>query len=138
MQTRSYKTLYILWAMLFVLTAGLSFVPNPTGIALLALRVLAVAYFLPPWLLLLLARRDGAYVHTRRIRRIAAGWLVLALVLLCANIASVNASEGVGTALHALMAVVCAPLACGDYYALPLFFYATLLIGAKSKPIQKP
>lgn len=132
-----YKTLYIIWAVLFVLTAALGFITSAEGTAQLLLRLAAAAFFIPPWVIVTKARKEGAYAHTKRIRRLAALWLLAAMVLLCASIASVNLSDTVGNVLYGVMTVACAPLVCGDFYFLPLFLMATLLIGAKSKPLEK-
>ena len=46
------KTLYILWAVLFILCAGLGFIPQPEGAVSVLLTVLSVVFFVPPaWLL---------------------------------------------------------------------------------------
>ncbi len=132
----SYPFFYGSWIALAVLTAGLSFLPGAQGAALTAQRLAAIAYFIPAVLIVLKARQSGAFVHTKRIRRLAIVWLALALVLLCLNIASVLFSELVGNVLYAVMAVVCAPVACGEFYGIPVFCWAVLLFASKSKPLR--
>ncbi len=134
MRKLSYGFLYGAWIALGVVTAALSFWTGESGVWLQ--RLAAAVYFVPAGLIVLKARQAGEYAHTRRVRRLAALWLVLAVVLLCLNIASVRFSQTAGDVLYAALAVVCAPLACGGFYALPLFGWAVLLFSAKSKPMS--
>ena len=46
------KLLYMLWAGLFVLCAGLGFIPEPEGPFKIALSIISLVFFVPPaWLL---------------------------------------------------------------------------------------
>ncbi|MBR2048902.1 MAG: hypothetical protein IJ960_09945 [Oscillospiraceae bacterium] len=129
-----YRQLYTLWGGLFGLTAllGLLF-PGAKGIGQALLIVLAVGFFLPPWLILIKARAAGVKKHIILIRCLAAASLAATLALLCAGIRSLALGEGVGQLIHVLTSILCAPLTCGNFYALPIFLWATLLFGSFGK-----
>ncbi len=129
----SYRLFYSLWAALFALTAvlGLLF-PNVTdGAARLPLLAVSLAFFLPPWLILAKARKEGNRKHRILVRNLALTSLVLTVVLLCANILSAGRGELLGNVLNALLTVVSAPMVCSNYYLVPLFLWGTLLMGAR-------
>ena len=135
LQKRSYKTLYQLWAVLFAVTAvlGLVFpgVQNSAGRFFLALT--AALFFVPPWRILAKARKEGNRHHMRLVRYLSLASLSLTTLLLCAGILSVGHGETVGNLLHVLLAVICTPLVCSNYYALSLFGWAMLLCGSFGK-----
>lgn len=128
----NYKPLYQLWAGLFALTAGLGLlfpgVQNAAGRFFLAL--ISVFFFLPPWLILVKAKKEGKRDHLRLVRYLAIASLSLTLLLFCAGILSLPYGEAVGDLIHVLMTILCAPLVCSNYYVLPMFGWATLLTGS--------
>ena len=127
-----YDRLYMIWGGLFALTAVLGLVfPGAEGFGRALLLVCTAGFFLPPWLILAKARDAGNKSHVRLIRYLALGSLVLTMVLFCAGIWSVG--TGLGQTLQILMSIICAPLTCGNYYVLPMFLWATLLIGSFRK-----
>lgn len=130
-----YQTLYSLWALLFVLTAALGLLfPNVEGAFPLALlRLAAVGFFVPPCLILLRARAEGAGKHIRLLRYLSLCSVGATCVLLGLNIASVGMGPGVGLALNAALAVISAPLVCGNLYVLPLFLWGCLLMATFSR-----
>lgn len=127
-----YKPLYILWAVLFAVTAvlGLFFpdVENAAGKA--ALRLVSVAFFIPPWLILAKARETDDRHHVRIVRYLSVASLTATLILFCAAVLSLPYSNALGDAVHILMTILCAPLVCSNLYVLPMFCWATLLIGS--------
>ena len=135
LQNLTYKTLYRLWAGVFVLTAALGLlfpgVQNAAGRLVLAL--ISVVFFLPPWAVLSKAKTEGNRHHLRLVRYLAIASLVLTMVLFCAGILSVRWGEAVGNLVHILMTVLCAPLVCSNYYVLPMFCWAMLLTGSFQK-----
>ena len=135
LQKLPYKTLYQLWAGLFALTAvlGLAFpgVPNAAGQFFLAL--VSVVFFLPPWAVLTKAKAEGCRHHLLLVRWLALANLVLTLVLFCAGILSLPYGEWLGNLIHVLMTVLCAPLVCSNYYALPMVLWAMLFYGSFGK-----
>lgn len=130
-----YRVLFLLWGVLFAVTAvlGLFFpgVENPWGLA--GLRCVSILFFLPPWMILLKAQRENNRRRILLIRYLALAWLVLALALVCASIMSVNYFPAMGNLLHILLTVICTPMVCSNFYALPMFLWATLLIGSFGK-----
>lgn len=135
LQNLTYKTLYQLWAGLFVLTAalGLAFpgVQNAAGRFFLAL--ISLVFFLPPWLILKRAKAEDNLHHLRLVRYLALASLSLTMILFCAGILSLPYGEWVGDLIHVLMTVLCAPLVCSNYYALPMVLWAMVFYGSFGK-----
>lgn len=132
----SYTVLYVLWGVLYALTAALGFI-TPEGVLVYVFALLAVLFFLPPWLILRKANREGKPIHNHTIRFLAIVWLAVAVMLLVLNIRSAVWPESVGNALHAALTVASAPLVCGQMPALSLFLWAILLLGSASRPSRK-
>lgn len=124
--------LYIFWGGLFVLTAalGLAFPYASSSLGRVFLGLISGVFFLPPWLILAKARQKGDRRQIRIIRYLAMTSLGAAMVLICAGILSASGNQAWGNALHVMLTVVCAPLVCSNFYVLPLFGWATLLVGS--------
>ena len=135
MKTTNYRLLYILWGALFALTAVLGFlfpdVSDPIGKA--ALTALSVMFFLPPWLILLRAKADGAKTHIQLIRLLALASVLLTLALLCLNLRTAGMGEALGNALNAALVIVSAPMVCSNFFVLPIFCWGTLMMGSFTK-----
>ena len=130
MKNLSYKTLYIAWAAMFVLTAALGFAfPSAMGALLAVLRLIAVLFFLPPAVILVRAKRAEERFHVLLLRWLALASIVLTAVLLVLNLLSTPWPLAIGNALYAALVVISAPLACANHYALSLFLWGTLLTG---------
>lgn len=132
-----YRALYMLWAVLFAVTAvlGLLF-PAAEGFTKVLLQIVSVAFFLPPFAILLKAREEGNRHPKTVVRLFCVASLVLTTVLLCLNILAAKADDAVGNALHQILTVVSAPMVCSNFYVLPLFLWAALLMfsfGKKAK-----
>ena len=119
----SNKLLFALWGLLFIICAGLDFMPVHSG----WMSLVSLLFFLPPAILLYRAGKQGDRAHTKLIALLSGASLVLTLVLLIGNVLSVAASEAVGTALYYLLVIVSAPMVCSGYWALSLFLWACLL-----------
>ena len=129
-----YRPLYLCWAALFALTGLLGLAaPGAKGLGRGVLIGLALGFFLPPWMILVKAKTAGAKQHIVLIRCLAAASLAATVVLLCAGIRSLTLGQQAGSLLHILTSILCAPLTCGNYYALPIFCWATLLFGSFGK-----
>ena len=124
------KTLFFLWGGLFVLCAGLGFVPEPTGFLRVLLTGLALVFFLPPAVLLHRASKSGNWAVATLIRNLSILWLALAVVLLVCNVLSLLGSEFTGDFLYALLVIVSSPMICSGSWALTLFCWACLLFSA--------
>ena len=135
MKKLSYKTLYIAWAVMFALTAVLGFLfpAAQNGWAKFALGLAAAVFFLPPWAIVVKAKKENARFHSRLVGILAASSLAWTLALLVLNLLSVTWSESLGNALYAALVIVSSPMVCSNLYVLPLFLWGTLLTGAFSK-----
>ena len=135
MKKLSYKPLYTLWGVLFALTAvlGLLFPAVEGAGARVALAVLSALFFLPPALILALARRNGERFHIWMIRWLSLASIGLTAALLCLNLMSARWSEAIGNGLHAALTVVSAPMVCSNFYVLPIFLWGALLAAAFRK-----
>ena len=124
------KFLTVLWGALFVACAALGFVAEPQRLLKGLMIALGLVFFAPPVLMLRRAKEarepDGAVL----VRNVAAGSLVLTLVLLVANFLSLMGSVALGNVLNVLLAIVSTPMFCGQIWALTLFCWAFLMIGA--------
>ena len=124
------KTLYILWAVLFVLCAVLGFFRETVTEGTWLMTLLSVLFFAPPGTLLWRARK-GKDDHTRLlIRNLSGASLGLTLVLLVANLMAALGSEWLGNFLDALLTVLSAPMKASGYWALSLFLWAFLFIAS--------
>jgi hypothetical protein len=128
MNTLSY---YTVWVGLFILCAGLGFVPEPQGFLKFLLVSFSIGFFLPPAFLLRHARKRGEKQTIETVRNLAFGSLALTILLIIANFLSLLASEAVGNALYVILTIVSAPMICGQYWIVSLFLWACLMIGAQ-------
>ena len=121
-------TYFTLWGGLFILCAGLSFIPEPDGLLGWALTGLSLLFFLPPAMLYLDAVREKDRVTLKLLRNLAAGSLAVTAALLIANFLSLSASEAVGNLLYTILVIASTPMVCSGYWLLSLFLWACLLI----------
>ena len=117
------RILYTVWAVLYILCAGLGFAaPNWMTTAL------AVIFFLPPAVLLVQAKKQKDRDTVALIRNLAALSLVLTLVTLIANFVLSVSSEWLGGILHCVLVVISVPMICSGYWVMSLFLWACLLM----------
>ena len=130
-----YKVLYILWAVMFALTAVLGFLfPNVTeAVPRLLLQATAALFFLPPWVIVVKAGAEANKKHVRIVRYLSISSIVLTAALLCANLMSAGMTEAMGNALNAALIIVSAPMVCSNFFVLPLFLWGALLMGTFGK-----
>ena len=122
---------YTVWAGLFIICAGLGFIPGPPGALKVLMIGLTLGFFaVPGWFLTWLDKRRDK-LHIRILRNLAAASLGLTLVLILVNFMAFMAPEAVGTLLHILLIIVSAPMVCGQYWVLSLFLWACLMIWAQ-------
>lgn len=115
------RTLFALWGGLFLLCAGLGFLPESV-FGLLA----SLAFFVPPALLLYRAGEDR---HTiLLVRNLSALSLGLTLVFLVLNLMTAFASETLGTMVYYILVIVSSPMICSGHWAMSMFFWACLLM----------
>ena len=123
------KLLYALWGGLFILCAGLGFIPEPEGTLQFILTAASVLFFLPP--AMLLHRADAA--DAKLIRNLSSLSLGLTLVLLVLNFLTALRSEFLGQVLHYTLVIVSSPMICSGHWALSLFLWACLLMASLGK-----
>ena len=98
-----------------------------------ALALVSALFFLPPALILALARRNGERFHIWMIRWLSLASIGLTAALLCLNFMSARWSDAVGVGLQAALTIVSAPMVCSNFYVLPIFLWGTLLAAAFRK-----
>lgn len=135
----SNKKLFLLWGISFILCAGFGFIPQPDNLMKALLFLLSLAFFVPGSMLVYDAVKNRDAALLRCIRNISAASLILTLLLLVANFASVGASVAVGDFLYGLLVVVSAPMVCSQFWVVSLFLWACLLMVSISflKKIKK-
>ena len=119
--------LYIIWAAMFVLCAALGFVPNPGGTTYAALFILAILFFIPPFVLTYRAIKDGDVPEIKRIFTICLVWLGLTLVMLALNFVSVGFTAMGGKFVYWLLIVFSTPMICGQVWVVSIFLWGCLL-----------
>ena len=132
----SKKLLFDLWGGLFILCAGLGFIPgfsqNVSAGAQAVLTVLAVAFFAPPACLIYGAKKKKDARTLKLVRGISLLSLGLTLLALVLNVLSAMGTVTMGNVLFAVLIVVSSPMVCSGYWALSLFLWACLLIVSHS------
>ena len=128
----SKKLLFALWGGLFILCAGLGFIPgfsqNVSAGAQAVLTVLAVAFFVPDYG----AKKEKDARTLKLVRGISLLSLGLTLLALVLNVLSAMGTVTMGNVLFAVLIVVSSPMVCSGYWALSLFLWACLLIVSHS------
>ena len=120
--------LFALWGALFILCAGLGFIPEPAGALRILLTGLSVLFFLPPAVLVWKGRRERNRRQLALVRDLSIVSLSLSVLLLIANFLSAFHSELLGNILHGVLVVVSSPMICSGHWALSLFLWACLLM----------
>ena len=118
--------LYTLWGILYIFTAGLGFIPEAEGFLAGLLILLAIAFFIPGFVLLY----RGEKKTVRLLSLISLGSTVLCLLL---NVWSVGMSPDMGEFLYILLGILSAPMFCSRIWLIGLFGWACLLMGSVMK-----
>lgn len=121
------KLLTLFWAGLFIVCAGLGFIPEPEGTVKILLTVLSLLFFLPPALLLYNAGRNRDKDTALLIRNLSLLSLGLTVLLLILNFLAVFSSDILGEILHYVLIIVSSPMICCGHWAMSLFLWACLL-----------
>ena len=124
------RFLFALWGAMFILCAGLGFIPEPAGVLKGLLTGLAILFFLPPAMLVWKGRREKDRTPLLLVRNLSIASLSLSVVLLIANFLTAFRSELMGDILHGVLVVVSSPMICSGHWAMSLFFWACLLIAS--------
>lgn len=127
------KLSYILWGFLYIVCIGLGTVQDRSLPIWLFLGLFGCLFYVPGILLILEGCKEGKKKNLVQVRIISILSLALTLCLMIANIASVYASEAVGTFLNQLYILFAAPTHCFPYGFISMFLWACLLMGTFPK-----
>ena len=119
---------YGLWACLFILCAGLGFIPEPEGSLSAVLSLLALLFFLPPAWLLYQSGKHRQKDTALLIRNLSLVSLILTVTVLILNFFTAFASQRLGQILHYVLVIVRSPMICSGHWAMSLFLWACLLM----------
>ena len=122
------RTVYALWAVLFIVCAGLGFIPEPAKNLQILLTVFSALFFVPPALLLHLSAKTRDDHTPKLIRNLSALSLVLTMILLILNFLTVLRSAFLGQVLHYVLVIVSCPMICSGHWAMSMFLWACLLM----------
>jgi len=121
------RNLYIAWGALYVICAGLGFIPAPQGGAYAILLVFALLFFVPPTILTCKAIKGGDIAELKRIRAICLISLGLTVMMLGLNFLSVGFTAMGGKFVYWLLILVSSPMVCGQIWVISLFLWGSLL-----------
>ena len=124
------RKLFALWGVMFIVCAGLGFIPEPTGLLRGILMVCALAFFVPGAMIAYRGYQQRDRHSLKLVRNLAAASLGLTLALLVLSVLTALQSEAFGDALYCVLAIVSTPMVCSGYWALSLFLWACLLVGS--------
>lgn len=122
------KKLFFAWGGLYLLCAGLGFIPEPAGLGKAVMVLLSALFFLPGGWLLYRSVKNQDTKTLKLIRNLSLAWLAAALVLLVANLLSALAPDWLGNVLHGLLVIISSPMVCSQYWVAVMFAWACLLM----------
>lgn len=131
------KILYCIWACMYILCVGLSFITPANTISAVALTVISLLFFVPGAVILYDARKANDRKGILRVRVISALSLGLTVALLITTFLCVRASETVGEVLYEVLILVSAPMISSQYWFLSLFLWACLFSASWAKTKEK-
>lgn len=127
------STLLLIWGILYIICAGLGFIPEPQGMVRAMLFLVSLLFFLPPAVLLYRGKTQGDRDAVRLVRWLSASSLGLTLIGLCGNILAALGGTALGNIMHILLGLVSAPMFCSNFWVVSLFLWAVLLITSFKK-----
>lgn len=119
------SVVYTVWAVWYLICLFLSLGAPPQGFAKVTFVVTSLAFFVPPFYLLYLSKKDAKTIKI--VRNISAASLIAFAVLLALIFLSVKWSATAGLVLDRLFKIFCAPVVCGQFWVVGLFLWASLL-----------
>lgn len=128
------RMLYIAWAVLYAICTALGFAGEVQGAGRVFMVLAAAIFFLPPAALVVLGIRDRDRKSLRTVRIISIVSLALTLIFFIANVAVAVVAQTTNGFLHVCLVLVSTPMLCGQYWALSLFLWASLLFASFLKP----
>ena len=124
------KSLYMIWAVLFALCAGLGFLQSPAGLDKGICVFMSVLFFAPPAAIVYRGWKGRDRDSIRLVRNLALGSLAVTLVMLVANFLTLAVPVWAGDLLYAMLVIVSSPMICSGSWALSLFLWACLLMAS--------
>ena len=122
------NVLCALWGGMFILCAGLGFIPDPQGALKGLLMAVSVCFFVPPALLLYKAQKEADENTLKLVRNLSLLSLGFSLAGILLNILCATGSEALGNVLYSILIIISSPMICCGNWALSLFFWACLLM----------
>ena len=125
------STVFAIWGGLYALCVAMNFLAAyrvPVGWAKAPFVLVSLLFFIPPFYLLFLSKKDKGKKTINALQIISIVSLALFVVLFCLNLASVNWSATTGRVLFYLLISLCAPVVCSQFYVLPLYLWACILM----------
>jgi hypothetical protein len=127
--------LLAIWAGMFILCAVLGYLPAQEGANKWLLIFFAVAFFVPPALLIYKSRQERDGKMLRLVRIISMVVLIATVVLLLVNLLSIalilvmpeETALILGDVLYYMLILVSTPMVCGQYWGIGLVGWAALL-----------
>lgn len=120
------KKLFAVWGGMFILCAGLGFIPEPEGVLGNVVTIVSLLFFVPPVLLL----RSGDGDTVKLVRNLSALSLGLTLLTLILNFLLAFRAEWLGNVMHFILVVISTPMIATGSWVLSLFLWACLLLAA--------
>ena len=133
------SVLYIVWGILYCACVGFSFVGEATVGEKAFLIALSVLFFVPPYWLYVLARKEDNRKTLLVLRLISIIVLALMPILFFLNVLSVNYTATFGLVVFVLFTMFSPPLLTSQSWIIPLFLWAVLMMLTlqKRRPCQK-
>ena len=122
------KKWYAAWCVLYCVCVGLGFVPQPEGVLAGFMVLMALAFFLPPVMLLRWAIPREKWGTVRLIRKLSVISLAATLLALMLNFLTIGAARVWGDIINAVLVLVSAPMVCIQAWVVSLFLWACLLM----------
>ena len=127
-----------LWAGMYIVCAVLGFISDPEGFSYGMLLFCALAFFVPPALLLYQAKKDGSRKDILLVRTLSLLSLGVTLLALVANFLTVwSDSLVLGDAMYYVLYFVSVPMVCSQNWVVSLFLWACLLMSSLSLSRKK-
>lgn len=116
---------YVVWAVWYLICLFLSLGKPPVGWAKAPFVLVGLLFFVPPFYLLYISKKGAKTI--KLVRTISTVSIATFVVLYALNLMSVNWSVTAGRVLYYLMVVFCAPIMCGQFFAVSLYLWGCLL-----------
>jgi hypothetical protein len=125
------KHLYFSWLCLFILSAAMGFIREPSTLISVFLALLAGGFFVPGAMILYRGVQTGQRKHLRNVLLLGVGSLVSTVVLFsCYLVSMIYGTQLLSDILYAALVIVSAPMMCAPIMVLSFFLWACLVFTA--------